>query len=116
MRGGAAGYLVPMPAWKLADRTLELDRPLAAGIVNVTSDSMYEGARSGTPERAVADGVRLAEQGFDMLDVGAVAARSGPPVPADEEAARLVPASARPIANAATSRPRQRRSWFEIMS
>jgi dihydropteroate synthase len=34
----------------------------------------------------------LAEAGFDMLDVGAVAARSGPPVPAGEEAGRLVPA------------------------
>ena len=78
--------------WKLADRTLDLARPLAAGIVNVTSDSMFEGARSGTAEQAVEDGVALAEAGFDMLDVGAIAARSGPPVPAEEEAARLVPA------------------------
>ena len=81
-----------MPSWKLADGTLELDRPLAVGIVNVTSDSMFSGARSGTPEQAVADGVRLAEEGFDMLDVGAVPARSGPPVPPAEEAARLAPA------------------------
>ena len=81
-----------MPSWKLADGTLELDRPLAVGIVNVTSDSMFSGARSGTPEQAVADGVRLAEEGFGMLDVGAVPARSGPPVPPAEEAARLAPA------------------------
>jgi dihydropteroate synthase len=80
--------------WKLTDRTLELDRPLAAGIVNVTTDSMFEGARSGTPEQAVADGLRLAEEGFDMLDVGAVAARSGPRVPPGEEAERLAPAIA----------------------
>jgi dihydropteroate synthase len=80
------------PRWQLADRTLELDRPLGVGIVNVTDDSMYEGARSGTPQQAVRDGVALAEAGFDLLDVGAVAARSGPPVPAGEEAARLVPA------------------------
>ena len=32
--------------------------PLAAGIVNVTDDSFFAGARSGTPERAVADGLR----------------------------------------------------------
>ncbi len=50
--------------------------PLAAGIVNVTVDSMFEGARSGTPEQAVEDGRALVEAGFDMLDVGAVAARS----------------------------------------
>ncbi|HET7120209.1 MAG TPA: dihydropteroate synthase [Solirubrobacterales bacterium] len=67
-------------------------RPLGAGIVNVTVDSMFEGARSGTPEQAIADGLELARAGFDMLDVGAVAARSGPPVPAAEEAAALVPA------------------------
>jgi len=71
---------------------LELAQPLAAGIVNVTADSMFEGSRSVTPERAVADGLALAEAGFDMLDVGAVAARSGPPVEAADEAAALVPA------------------------
>lgn len=79
-------------AWRLADRTLDLARPIGAGIVNVTVDSMFEGARSGTPEQAVADGVALAEAGFEMLDVGAVAAKAGPPVPAEAEAAALVPA------------------------
>ncbi|HEU4738557.1 MAG TPA: dihydropteroate synthase [Solirubrobacterales bacterium] len=79
-------------AWRLADRTLDLARPIAAGIVNVTVDSMFEGARSGTPEQAVADGLALAEAGFEMLDVGAVAAKAGPPVPPEAEAAALVPA------------------------
>ena len=78
--------------WQLSGRALELDAPIGVGIVNVTDDSMFEGARSGTPDRAVEDGVALAEAGFDMLDVGAVAARSGPPVPPEEEARRLVPA------------------------
>jgi dihydropteroate synthase len=73
-------------------RVLDLGQPLAAGIVNVTVDSMFEGARSGTPEQAVADGLALAEAGFDMLDVGAVAARSGPPVSPEDEAAALIPA------------------------
>jgi dihydropteroate synthase len=78
--------------WKLADRTLDLAQPLAAGIVNVTADSMFEGARSVTPDGAIADGLRLVEEGFQMLDVGAVAARSGPPVGAEQETAALVPA------------------------
>ncbi|HET9676540.1 MAG TPA: dihydropteroate synthase [Solirubrobacterales bacterium] len=78
--------------WRLADRTLDLARPLGAGIVNVTVDSMFEGARSGTPEQAVRDGLALADAGFDMLDVGAVAAKAGPPVPPEDEAAALVPA------------------------
>jgi dihydropteroate synthase len=80
--------------WRLADRTLDLAQPLAAGIVNVTVDSMFEGARSGTPEQAVADGLALAEAGFDMLDVGAIAAKAGPSVSAEDEAAALVPAIA----------------------
>ena len=81
-------------SWKLADRTLDLARPIGVGIVNVTVDSMFEGARSGTPEQAVRDGLALVEAGFDMLDLAAVAARAGPPVPAEDEAAALVPAIA----------------------
>jgi dihydropteroate synthase len=53
---------------------------------------MFEGARSRTPEQAVADGLGLIEAGFDMLDVGAVAAKAGPSVPAEVEAAALSPA------------------------
>ena len=78
--------------WRLADRTLDLAQPVAVGIVNVTVDSMFEGARSGTPEQAVRDGLGLVGAGFEMLDVGAVPARSGPPVDPREEAAALVPA------------------------
>ena len=81
--------------WKLADRELRFGPPLGVGIVNVTHDSFHEGARSGTPDQAVADGRELLVAGFDVLDVGAVAARSGPPVSAEDEAARLVPAVAR---------------------
>jgi dihydropteroate synthase len=81
-----------MPVWRLRDREIDFPPPLAAGIVNVTDDSFFPGARSGTPERAVADGLALVEAGFDLLDVGAVAARSGPPVSPSTEAAKLVPA------------------------
>jgi dihydropteroate synthase len=77
--------------WRLADWELELAEPIAAGIVNVTVDSMFEGARSGTPERAVSDGLALVRAGFEMLDVGAVAARSGPPAAVEEELAALIP-------------------------
>src|SRR5207244_10558389 len=78
--------------WQLRDTMLELERPVGVGIVNVTEDSFFAGARSGTPEQAVKDGLRLVGAGFEMLDAGAVAARSGPSVPAEEEAGRLVPA------------------------
>jgi dihydropteroate synthase len=81
-----------MSAWRLTGTQLEFPPPLAAGIVNVTTDSFFAGARSETPAQALADGLRLVEAGFDLLDVGAVAAASGPPVPAEAEAERLVPA------------------------
>jgi dihydropteroate synthase len=83
-----------MKRWSLAGGDLDLTQPRAAGIVNVTVDSMFEGARSGTPEQAVADGLELAAAGFEMLDAGAVAAKAGPPVPPEQEAAALVPAIA----------------------
>ncbi len=79
-------------SWRLADRVLRRGDPLAVGIVNVTGDSMYEGARSGTPEQAIEDGHRLLAEGFEMLDVGAVAARSGPSVAVEDEARPLIPA------------------------
>jgi dihydropteroate synthase len=79
-------------SWRLSDRTLSLELPVAAGIVNVTSDSMFAGARSGSAEQAIVDGEELVRAGFDMVDVGAVAAKAGPPVAPDEEAAALVPA------------------------
>src|SRR6195952_2105649 len=85
---------VAMVEWRLGDSRLDLTFPVAAGIVNVTVDSMYEGARSGSPEQAIRDGLALAEAGFEMLDVGAVAARSGPPVSAEDECAALLPAIA----------------------
>lgn len=78
--------------WKLRSEKLGFPRPLGVGIVNVTDDSFYPGARSGTADQAILDGMRLTRAGFDLVDVGAVAARSGPPVPSGEEAARLVPA------------------------
>lgn len=82
------------PIWSLAGgRELSFaEGPLAVGIVNVTSDSFFSGARSGTPSAAITDGERLVAEGFDLLDVGALAARAGPPADPAHEAARLVPA------------------------
>jgi dihydropteroate synthase len=53
-----------------------------------------------TAEQAVADGLALVEAGFDLLDVGAVAARGGPPIDPADEAAKLIPAVSRLAADA----------------
>jgi dihydropteroate synthase len=82
-----------MSVWRLAGGTrLSFPPPRAAGVVNVTADSFYSGARSVTSQQAIADGLRLVEAGFELLDVGAVAARSGPPVAVAQEIDKLVPA------------------------
>jgi len=62
------------------------------GIVNVTPDSFYDGGRFADPARAVEHGLRLAEEGADILDVGGESSRPGSdPVPAAEERRRVVP-------------------------
>lgn len=58
------------PALDCAGRTLRLDRPQVVGIVNVTPDSFSDGGAHDTTEAAVAHGLRLAEAGADMIDVG----------------------------------------------
>jgi dihydropteroate synthase len=78
-------------SWRLRAAELDLSLPRVAGIVNVTGDSFFSGARSESPEAAIDRGIALAEAGFDMLDVGAVSAGAGSPVPAKEEEARLIP-------------------------
>ena len=40
------------------------------GIVNVTPDSFSDGGRNAEAERAIADGIEMAKQGADILDVG----------------------------------------------
>jgi len=62
------------------------------GIVNVTPDSFSDGGRFVDPERAVAHGRRLVEEGADWLDVGGESTRPGArPIDAAEEIARVVP-------------------------
>ncbi len=73
-------------------RTLQLDRTLIMGIVNVTPDSFYDGGRFEDPQAAVAHGLRLVEEGADLLDVGGESSRPGSdPITAEEELRRVLP-------------------------
>jgi dihydropteroate synthase len=93
MGSGGAAQTRQHTGWRLRDGIeLGFPRPLAVGIVNVTDDSFYSGARSRTAKGAIRDGLAMTREGFDLLDVGAVPASAGPPVPPEDEAARLVPA------------------------
>jgi len=72
------------------------------GVVNVTPDSFYEGGRFVEPEKAIEHGLRLLEEGADILDVGGESTRPGaavvgaakgkePAVSAAEELRRVLP-------------------------
>ncbi|HOQ03680.1 MAG TPA: dihydropteroate synthase [Anaerohalosphaeraceae bacterium] len=66
--------------------------PLVMGILNVTPDSFSDGGDFFEPDKAVAAGVQMAQQGAAILDVGAESTRPGSrPVPADEQIRRAVP-------------------------
>ncbi|PWB92737.1 dihydropteroate synthase [Methylosinus sporium] len=67
-------------------------RPVIMGIVNVTPDSFSDGGRFFSPEAALAQAKKLAEDGADIVDVGAESTRPGhTPLTAEEEWARLEP-------------------------
>lgn len=75
-----------------AGRVLRLDRPQVMGIVNVTPDSFSDGGRHATAAAAIAHGLRLVEEGADVLDVGGESTRPGAaPVDEAEEIARVLP-------------------------
>ncbi len=72
----------------------KLGRPLVMGILNVTPDSFSDGGRFIDPATAIAHAAEMAQQGADILDIGAESTRpygGAKPVGADEELARLAP-------------------------
>lgn len=77
----------------LGGRTLTFGaRTHLMGVVNVTPDSFSDGGRYLGAEAAVAHGLRLAEAGADVLDIGGESTRPGSrPVSAEEELARVLP-------------------------
>jgi dihydropteroate synthase len=62
------------------------------GVVNVTPDSFSDGGRWFEPGDAITQGLRLAAQGADLVDVGGESTRPGAERPSvDEELRRVLP-------------------------
>lgn len=82
-----------MLIWKCARQSFDLShRVLVMGIVNVTPDSFSDGGRFCSVHEAVSQGVRLVEEGADILDIGGESTRPGAePVPLNTELARVIP-------------------------
>ena len=68
------------------------ERTLIMGIINVTPDSFFDGGRFTTSEMAVEEGIRMVEDGADMIDIGGESSRPGSdPIPVEEELRRAIP-------------------------
>jgi len=71
--------------------TGDSEGPLIMGILNLTPDSFSDGGRYLAPDRALAHGLRMAEEGADIIDVGGESTRPGAErVPAAEQCRRVL--------------------------
>ena len=79
-------------AWRLKTRTLGLPpMPRVMGILNVTPDSFSDGGQFCDPSAAVEHGLRLVEEGADILDIGGERTRPyAEPVSLRDELDRVV--------------------------
>ncbi|MBF0448079.1 MAG: dihydropteroate synthase [Magnetococcales bacterium] len=89
-----AAHCAAPPLWhwrgKVKSWQLDFNRPTVMGIVNVTHDS-FSGDGSQTVQRAIAQGLQMARDGADILDIGGESTRPGAdPVSLEEELRRVV--------------------------
>ena len=62
------------------------------GVLNLTPDSFSDGGRLFDPASAIEAGVRIAEEGADLIDVGGESTRPGAePLDEAEEQRRVLP-------------------------
>ena len=78
--------------WRTARRTIELDRPLVMGILNVTPDSFSDGGKYASIDTALAHAEQMIADGADIIDIGGESTRPGSsPVDASVEISRVLP-------------------------
>jgi len=85
--------LMPLREWKLARRSLPYgERTLVMGVLNVTPDSFSDGGQFFSLDNAVAQGLLMAEEGADIIDVGGESTRPGSEfISEGEELRRVIP-------------------------
>ncbi len=76
-----------------AKKTLDISsRTHLMGILNVTPDSFSDGGNFFQVEDAVKQGLRMAEEGADIIDVGGESTRpASDPITTEEELSRVIP-------------------------
>jgi len=81
-----------MPAAFAGLAPLADGRPWTMGIINVTPDSFSDGGLHFETSRAIEAGLRMRDDGADIVDVGGESTRPrAPDVPVADEMARIVP-------------------------
>ena len=72
--------------------TLDLSQPVVMGVLNVTPDSFSDGGRYLDPALALEQGLQLAAEGAQIIDVGGESTRPGAtPIDSAEELRRVIP-------------------------
>jgi len=76
----------PQKTLNLKGKIMNLSTPLVMGIINITTDSFYDGNKFKTTWDVVKHAEKLLEQGAHILDIGAASTRPGARLaaPADE--------------------------------
>ena len=68
------------------------ERTFVMAVLNITPDSFSDGGLFFEPYQAIEHGLRMADEGADIIDVGGESSRPGSdPVPLDEELKRVIP-------------------------
>ncbi|HEV8520722.1 MAG TPA: dihydropteroate synthase [Burkholderiales bacterium] len=71
---------------------LPLARPLIMGVVNITTDSFFDGGKYSTVDAAVARALQLIDEGADIIDIGGESSRPGSQsVALEDERRRVLP-------------------------
>jgi len=78
---------------KTPEREISIgDRTLIMGIINMTPDSFSDGGMFGNIQEAAEHGLKLVQEGADILDIGGESSRpNSDPVTLDEELERVIP-------------------------
>lgn len=76
----------------IKDKKYNLDKIYFAGVLNVTPDSFSDGNLYFNKEKAIEKGIKLEEEGADILDIGGQSTRPGSEeITEEEEIKRVIP-------------------------
>jgi len=85
-------FQLPKPfLLKIGGYLFDLSRPKVMGIINLTTDSFFEGSRTSGKEEILEKVSKMISEGVDFLDIGAVSTRPGADfISENEELQRLI--------------------------